>query len=295
MWRMTPVAAKIAHTGFSPAQKALVLRELEVMTRLRHPNVVQFLGYVDIPFCVVLEYLPMGDLRHYWKSRRVSNAHKSRICVDVLRALAYLHNRKPSSIIHRDVKPTNVVMTKSGVAKLADFGLGRFTTRDGLDDSKHAGDAFASKRDDSKRDDSKRESLDNSAQAFSAPPSPQIQEPPRTRPLPLPEPLPHIQLADATAIVGTAPYMAPEANTADYDAKVDIFSAAVTFYELFEQACFDPSLPFGWALTPTRFRPLIRLMGSDAPKARPSALQLIHDFGACSTKGGVASVACTLS
>lgn len=96
------------------------------MARVRHPNIVQFLGYVSTPFVIVMELCPVGNLQNYWKSRRVSNSHKTRICIDVLRALAYLHNRKPSSIIHRDIKPTNVLMTESGVAKLTDFGLGRF-------------------------------------------------------------------------------------------------------------------------------------------------------------------------
>ena len=127
LWRKTPVAAKVAHAHTPQEQKQLFLRELTVMLRLRHPNIVQCLGYVDSPFVIVMEYLPMGDLRTYWQSRTVRISHKCQICIDVLRALAYLHNRKPSSIVHRDVKPTNVIMTKSGVAKLTDFGLGRFS------------------------------------------------------------------------------------------------------------------------------------------------------------------------
>lgn len=76
------------------------------MVRCRHPNIVQFLGYVDSPFMIIMEYLPQGDLRVYWSQHKhgMSRAHKTMICIDVLRALAYLHNRKPSSIIHRDIK-----------------------------------------------------------------------------------------------------------------------------------------------------------------------------------------------
>ena len=135
-WRKTPAAAKVAHSTMPTAQKNLFLRELELMVRCRHPNIVQFLGYVDSPFVIVMEYLPNGDLRQYWRSKKLSVGHKTQICIDVLRALAYLHNRKPSSIIHRDIKPTNVLMTKSGVAKLTDFGLGRLM---GQDASKHSG------------------------------------------------------------------------------------------------------------------------------------------------------------
>jgi hypothetical protein len=109
LWRHTPAAAKVAHEAeMSQHEKMLFLRELEVMSRVRHPNIVQFLGYVESPFVILLELCPGGDLRHYWQTRQLSAKRKLEICVCVCRALAYLHNRKPSSVIHRDVKPTNV-------------------------------------------------------------------------------------------------------------------------------------------------------------------------------------------
>ena len=90
--------------------------------------------------------------------------------------------------------------------------------------------------------------------------------------------------------------MAPESNTLTYDEKIDIYSAAVTFYELFEQASFDVDIPFGCALTPEKFRPLIKKMGSDDPKSRPSALDLIDLFCEASPKAGSSgSAACALS
>ena len=68
-WRKTPAAAKIAKVDLSEAEKSLFLRELDVLTRCRHPNIVQFLGYVDQPFVIVMEWLPMGDLKQYWRAR----------------------------------------------------------------------------------------------------------------------------------------------------------------------------------------------------------------------------------
>lgn len=81
---------------------------------------------------------------------------------------------------------------------------------------------------------------------------------------------------DNTSVVGTAPYMAPEAEGAAYDEKVDIYSAGVTFWELFEQATFEDG--FLWAMTPGKARPILKTMGSKDPKERPSAIELIETF-----------------
>ena len=304
-WRKTPVAAKVAH-NMLPEQKQLFLRELEVMVRLRHPNVVQFLGYVDKPFVIVMEYLPCGDLRAYCKTRRVSVSHKSRICVDVLRALTYLHNRKPSSIIHRDVKPTNVLMTRSGVAKLTDFGLGRFTIVD--DDTWHGGMHFDSKHSGSAYEDSRhggRSPPLTPGRRRSMPPVLPSQNSPVVAAMAAAAVPPKMTISgtlgaptqfegwsDATAVVGTAPYMAPEANKHAYDEKVGIYSAAITFYELFEQSRFVTEIPFGWALTPSRFRSVILEMGAEDPKERPTALELIDRFGGGGDRNSYACVVC---
>ena len=120
-WRETPVIAKVAHKEISDIQKSLCIREFDTLTKVHHPNVVQLIGYVSEPFIIVMEYLPGGNL----ETQNLSWKKKVNVCVDILRALAYLHNRKPEQIIHRDIKPSNVVLSKSGRAKLVDFGLSR--------------------------------------------------------------------------------------------------------------------------------------------------------------------------
>mmetsp|Transcript_1519 Transcript_1519/g.3254 ORF Transcript_1519/g.3254 Transcript_1519/m.3254 type:complete len:307 (-) Transcript_1519:408-1328(-) len=238
LWRKTPAAAKVAHAGMPANQKDLFKRELELMVRCRHPNVVQFLGFVDVPFVIIMEYLPMGDLRSYWRSRKLTVPHKTRICIDILRGLAYLHGRKPSSIIHRDIKPTNVLMTASGVAKITDFGLSRLKPAGAsAADSSPEGTAYSGTVHITSNGDS------------------------RTN----------------TKEVGTLPYMAPEATNTSYDEKIDIYSAAVTFYELFEQSSFEG---FQWAEAPTSVRPIISGMGSAEPSKRADALALIDQFSA---------------
>jgi len=284
-WRKVFAAAKIAKNELSPAEKALMLRELDVMAKCRHPNIVQFLGYVDTPFVIVMEWLPMGDLKAYWRARKISKGHKIRICIDVLCALAYLHNRRPESIIHRDIKPTNILMTKSGVAKLTDFGLGRFLHHVS-EASKHGGDMWIP-----------------SDISISGSPAPvRLPNPSRDGPDPktlttseaikLPAVRPVPNLHRYSAVVGTAPYMAPEAVMDNYDEKLDIYSAAVTFYELFEQAPFDESIPFGWAITPGKVRSLIRKMGSTEPMERPCALDLIDMFRELQASG---SATCSIA
>lgn len=268
-WRKTPCAGKIAHPSIDPVQKTLFLRELKLMAKIRHPNIVQFLGFVEEPFVIVMELVPNGDLRSYWRSHKLSCGHKTTICIEVLRAVAYLHNRKPSSIVHRDIKPSNVLITRSGVAKLTDFGLGRIYRGEGLDGSKHG--PFCPS-------DIAVPSTEPEQQEKQVAPSPPESPSARRR---KGRATHEGRLIDhATTVVGTEPYMAPEAASPHYTEKIDIYSAAVTFYELFEQANFDKGMPFAWAIAPVKVRSLIRIMGDADPAERPSALANIDAFTA---------------
>ena len=262
-WRKTPAAAKVAHAHLPPKRKQLFLRELELLVRVRHPNVVQFLGYLDTPFVIVMEFLPQGDLRTYWETHTLSVGHKVRICVDVSRAMAYLHNRRPTAIIHRDIKPTNVLMTDSGVAKLTDFGLGRKRGNPfALAERVHGGPSFAPR-----------------AAAGADPRVAGAQ--PWTGGVPTPDgSFNDGSFRNMSTNIGTPRYCAPESHTDAYDEKVDIYSAAVTFFELFEGRAFEPAAPFAAlsASTPTNVGALLRQMGSTDPALRPSALELVDRF-----------------
>jgi serine/threonine protein kinase len=127
-WREITVVVKIFNNFCLEEKKFLIERELDIMTKLHHPNIVQILGYIEDPFMLVLEYIPNGDLLKFnenwhWFSKKI------KIAVNCLQALAYLHNRKPNSLIHRDIKPQNILITNSGVAKITDFGLSRLTNK----------------------------------------------------------------------------------------------------------------------------------------------------------------------
>jgi serine/threonine protein kinase len=124
-WNHTEVVVKIVNDKIPENKKKLFFSELNVMTQCHHPNIVQILGYVEDPFLIVMEYLPNGDLLDYIKKNNICKSAKIEIVLDILKAICYLHNRKPNYIVHRDIKPQNILISPSGKAKIGDFGLSR--------------------------------------------------------------------------------------------------------------------------------------------------------------------------
>eukprot|EP01042_Synura_sphagnicola_P036375 gene36375-biopygen3689 len=101
--------------------------EAQTMRALRHPNIVQFLGYsIDPRPCIVMEYMPRGSLHKLLRNRQVEMSWdmRMRIALDITRGLIYLH---AVNIVHRDIKSMNVLLT-ADKACLADFGLARVKT-----------------------------------------------------------------------------------------------------------------------------------------------------------------------
>jgi len=101
--------------------------EAQTMKELRHPNIVQFLGYCISPRpCIVMEYMPRGSLHQLLRNRQAEILWdvRMRIALDITRGLAYLH---AENIVHRDIKSMNVLLAE-GKACLADFGLARVKT-----------------------------------------------------------------------------------------------------------------------------------------------------------------------
>jgi len=109
------------------------LTEVKMMTVMDHPRVVEFVGVswnnlMDL--CVVTEFMAGGDLRA-WLSDRADNDGpvgfdytKVKVATHVVHALAYLHSLTPS-VIHRDLKSRNILLSENQDAKLADFGASR--------------------------------------------------------------------------------------------------------------------------------------------------------------------------
>jgi hypothetical protein len=120
-----PVAVKVLladdQTG-GPVVRSKLRHEAQALARLNHPNVVRVLDFDDgeLPY-VVMEYVEgpsLADLITQTGGVRVERARD--IVVQVCRGLAAAWEE---GIVHRDIKPGNILLTRTGVAKLADLGL----------------------------------------------------------------------------------------------------------------------------------------------------------------------------
>ncbi|KAK4779700.1 hypothetical protein SAY87_015806 [Trapa incisa] len=130
-WRGTPVAVKRILPSLSDDRLVIqdFRHEVNLLVKLRHPNIVQFLGAVTErkPLMLITEYLRGGDLHQYLKEKgSLSPSTAISFAVDMARGMAYLHN-EPNVIIHRDLKPRNVLLVNSSAdhLKVGDFGLSK--------------------------------------------------------------------------------------------------------------------------------------------------------------------------
>ena len=115
-------------------EKPYFRREIEIMYRVHHPNVVKLFGHFeDDNYCYFLmEYIPGGNIYSLVPKngiRTVSTKNIVSIMKDVICATYFLHHMHPP-IIHRDIKPENVVLDKNMVAKLTDFGWSNYMPGD---------------------------------------------------------------------------------------------------------------------------------------------------------------------
>ncbi|PIM99733.1 Tyrosine kinase [Handroanthus impetiginosus] len=102
--------------------------EVRIMKRVRHPNVVLFMGAVTRPpnLSIVTEFLPRGSLYRliHRPNNQLDERRRLRMAFDAARGMNYLHNCTPV-IVHRDLKSPNLLVDKNWVVKVCDFGLSR--------------------------------------------------------------------------------------------------------------------------------------------------------------------------
>ncbi len=120
-----PAAVKVLQT-IAPDSDATARfrREAQSIAQMRHPNVLNVFdfGQVEgVPYMIV-EYVPGGSLGDRIKEARLSRSEAIRVLRGIAAALHYAHGL---GVIHRDVKPANVLMHGDGTPVLADFGLAK--------------------------------------------------------------------------------------------------------------------------------------------------------------------------
>ncbi|KAL8458614.1 hypothetical protein ACS0TY_036216 [Phlomoides rotata] len=124
----TAVAIKVLRPDISQGEKQFQ-REVEVLSRMRHPNMVILLGACPEYGCLVYEYMDNGSLedRLYRKnsSAPLSWQTRFRIAAEISTALNFLHRTRPEPLVHRDLKPANILIDRNNVSKISDVGLSR--------------------------------------------------------------------------------------------------------------------------------------------------------------------------
>ena len=112
------------------AHKELFAREVEMMYKINHPNIVKLYNHFeDENNCyLIMEYIKNGNLftfRNNQPSKILNHNQCANILVDLISALYYLHNMTPN-IIHRDIKLENLLMCNDNHIKLTDFGVSNY-------------------------------------------------------------------------------------------------------------------------------------------------------------------------
>ncbi|XP_019169859.1 PREDICTED: serine/threonine-protein kinase HT1-like [Ipomoea nil] len=100
-------------------------REVTLLSRLHHENVIKFIGACKKPlvFCIITEYLPEGSLRaylHKLEHKALPLQKLIGMALDIARGMEFIHSR---GIIHRDLKPENILIDEEFHLKVADFGI----------------------------------------------------------------------------------------------------------------------------------------------------------------------------
>ncbi|XP_047268510.1 MAP3K epsilon protein kinase 1 isoform X2 [Capsicum annuum] len=103
----------------------IIMQEIDLLKNLNHKNIVKYLGSLKTKthLFIILEYVENGSLANIVKPNKFGPFPESLVAVyisQVLEGLVYLHEQ---GVIHRDIKGANILTTKEGLVKLADFGV----------------------------------------------------------------------------------------------------------------------------------------------------------------------------
>ncbi|KAL9230400.1 hypothetical protein vseg_005760 [Gypsophila vaccaria] len=124
----TPVAIKVLRPDAAQGRKQFQ-QEVEVLSCMRHPNMVLLLGACPEYGCLVYEYMNNGSLEDRLHRRGgtppIPWRIRFKIAAEIATALSFLHQAKPEPLVHRDLKPANILLDQNYVSKISDVGLAR--------------------------------------------------------------------------------------------------------------------------------------------------------------------------
>ncbi|KAL5730234.1 hypothetical protein ACHQM5_003082 [Ranunculus cassubicifolius] len=109
------------------------LTEIDAVTNVKHPNLVELIGCCvqGTNRILLYEYVPNNSLDRSLLGRKQDTikmdwGRRSGICLGTARGLAYLHEELEPPIVHRDIKASNILLSEDFVPKIGDFGLAKF-------------------------------------------------------------------------------------------------------------------------------------------------------------------------
>ncbi|XP_056699322.1 serine/threonine-protein kinase EDR1 isoform X3 [Spinacia oleracea] len=143
IWNGTDVAIKVfLEQDLTSENMEDFCNEIAILSRLRHPNVILFLGACTKPprLSMVTEYMEMGSLYYLihlsGQKKKLTWRKRLKMLRDICRGLMCIHRTK---IVHRDLKSANCLVNKHWTVKICDFGLSRIVTDSPNGDSSSAG------------------------------------------------------------------------------------------------------------------------------------------------------------
>jgi serine/threonine protein kinase len=101
--------------------------QIDIFSKLRHPNLITLIGSCQEACALIYEYLPKGSLEDRLRCKNgtppLSWQTRIRIATELCSVLIFLHSSKPTGIVHGDLTPANILLDDNFCSKLSDFGI----------------------------------------------------------------------------------------------------------------------------------------------------------------------------